>query len=78
VVQQAKLARISKRTLERVQASLGIVATKQGMTGGWAWLLRNTPNGDLREWPANVNGLFPGVHDVVRHLGSKSASRTRN
>jgi hypothetical protein len=63
VRQQAKLARISTRTLERAQAALGIVATKNGMTGGWAWSLPITPNGDLREPPANVNAV-PLVSDV--------------
>jgi hypothetical protein len=54
VIGQAKLARISKRTLDRACQALGIVVTKAGMTGGWAWSLPVTLNGDLRERPANV------------------------
>jgi hypothetical protein len=54
VRQLAKLARISKRTLERAQAAIGIVATKHGMTGGWTWSLPKPVNGDLRNQAANV------------------------
>jgi hypothetical protein len=61
VIGQAKLARISKRTLDRACAAIGIVATKAGMTGGWVWSLPKTPNGDLREPPANVKSSFLDV-----------------
>ena len=39
MMQQAKLARISQRTLWRARMTVGVIATKHGMTGGWAWTL---------------------------------------
>jgi len=39
MLQQARLARISPRTLRRARMAVGVIATKHGMTGGWAWTL---------------------------------------
>jgi hypothetical protein len=48
MMRQAQLARISPRTLRRARMAAGVIATKHGMTGGWAWLLPQSPHGPLR------------------------------
>jgi hypothetical protein len=48
MTQQAKLVRISLRTLRRARMTAGVVATKEGMTGGWAWTLPSDLHGLLR------------------------------
>jgi hypothetical protein len=48
MTQQAKLVRISLRTLRRARMTAGVVATKEGMTGGWTWTLPSDLDGLLR------------------------------
>jgi hypothetical protein len=48
MLRQAQLARISPRTLRRARITVGVIAAKHGMTGGWAWLLPRSPHGPLR------------------------------
>jgi hypothetical protein len=48
MTQQAKLARISPRTLRRARIDVGVIAIKGGMTGGWAWMLPQASHGPLR------------------------------
>ena len=48
MLQQARLARISLRTLRRARVTVGVIATKEGMTGGWAWSLSPDSHGLLR------------------------------
>ena len=48
MMQQAQLARISPRTLRRARMAMGVIATKHGMTGGWAWMLPPASHGPLR------------------------------
>ena len=45
---QAQVARISLRTLRRTRMTVGVIATKEGMTGGWAWSLSPDSHGLLR------------------------------
>jgi hypothetical protein len=47
MTQQAQLARISPRTLRRARMAVGVIATKGGMTGGWAWMLPQASHGSL-------------------------------
>ena len=48
MLQQATQARISLRTLGRARMTLGVITTKEGMTGGWAWSLSPDSHGRLR------------------------------
>jgi hypothetical protein len=48
MLQQARLARISLRTLRRARTTVHVIVTKEGMTGGWAWTLPQNSDGLLR------------------------------
>ena len=48
MMRQAQLAHISPRTLRRARMTVRVVATKEGMTGGWAWTLPPDSDGLLR------------------------------
>jgi hypothetical protein len=48
MMRQAQLAHISLRTLRRARMTAGVVATKEGMTGGWTWTLPSDSHGLLR------------------------------
>ena len=48
MLEQALLARISLRTLRRARTTVRVIATKEGMTGGWAWTLPSDLHGLLR------------------------------
>ena len=42
MIQQAKQARISSRTLQRARMAVGVIAMKLSMTGAWTWMLPST------------------------------------
>jgi hypothetical protein len=48
MLQQALPARISLRTLRRARMTVRVIATKEGMKGGWAWSLASNSHGLLR------------------------------
>ena len=55
VKRQSREAGISERTLWRAKSQIGVIATKQGMEGGWTWELPKSAK-DARSMPMSENG----------------------
>jgi hypothetical protein len=74
---EAAAAGLSWATVRRAKTALGIRAQKQGMSGGWMWVLPDLDEGDhgaLKELTSETMSIFDDVERL--RASSDSAEET--